>query len=240
MKYAIIAAGEGARLAAEGIAVPKPLVKVGGERLVDRLLRIFKDNGATEIDVICNDLTPLVSRHLEQLEQQLTEGEPLLRHMVRTTPGSMHSFFALTELIGESSFVLTTVDTLFREAEFGRYVSAFREALAAGYDGVMGVTSFVDDEKPLYVAVDAESNITGYYDAPCAEARYVSAGIYGLTPRALPVLRRCMENGRLRMRQFQRALVEDGCRLRAFEFGTVFDVDHAGDIAKAERFLAAQ
>ena len=37
MKYAIIAAGEGSRLAREGIWEPKPLVEVGGERLIDRL-----------------------------------------------------------------------------------------------------------------------------------------------------------------------------------------------------------
>ena len=59
MKYAIIAAGEGSRLAQEGVSAPKPLVQVGGECLIDRLLRIFMQNSAEEIVVICNDLTPL-------------------------------------------------------------------------------------------------------------------------------------------------------------------------------------
>ena len=49
MKYAIIAAGEGSRLAEEGISAPKPLVKVGGQCLVDRLIRVFLDN---EADII--------------------------------------------------------------------------------------------------------------------------------------------------------------------------------------------
>ena len=52
MRYAIIAAGEGSRLAAEGIAEPKPLVKVGGEALIDRMIRVFMDNDAEEIFVI--------------------------------------------------------------------------------------------------------------------------------------------------------------------------------------------
>ena len=64
MKYAVIAAGEGSRLAAEGIESPKPLVKVGGELLIDRLIRIFMDNDAEEIVIICNDQTTLVARHL--------------------------------------------------------------------------------------------------------------------------------------------------------------------------------
>ena len=49
MKFAIIAAGEGSRLAAEGMEVPKPLVQVGGECLIDRLIRIFMQQQAEEI-----------------------------------------------------------------------------------------------------------------------------------------------------------------------------------------------
>ena len=41
MRYAIIAAGEGSRLAQEGISLPKPLVKINGEAMIDRLIRIF-------------------------------------------------------------------------------------------------------------------------------------------------------------------------------------------------------
>ena len=55
MKYAIIAAGEGSRLAKEGILSPKPLVKVKGEYLIDRLIRVFTQHGATEIVTICNE-----------------------------------------------------------------------------------------------------------------------------------------------------------------------------------------
>ena len=42
MQYAIIAAGEGSRLCHEGIAAPKPLVKVGGECLIDRLVALCR------------------------------------------------------------------------------------------------------------------------------------------------------------------------------------------------------
>ena len=46
MKYAIIAAGEGSRLREEGIKVPKPMVNLRGEMLIERLIRIFKSQGA--------------------------------------------------------------------------------------------------------------------------------------------------------------------------------------------------
>ena len=48
MKYAIIAAGEGSRLAQEGVDVPKPLVKVQDEHLIDRLIRVFMAHDAEE------------------------------------------------------------------------------------------------------------------------------------------------------------------------------------------------
>ena len=157
MKYAIIAAGEGSRLAEEGISVPKPLVKVAGQCLVDRLIRVFLANDAEEIVVVCNDLTPLVDEHLRMIERDGFEGRKIpLRHIVRTTPSSMHSFYEMSQFLKDSPFVLTTVDTIFRDEDFADYIAAFKASLADGSaDGVMGVTDYVDDEKPLYVRATA-------------------------------------------------------------------------------------
>ena len=49
-------------------------------------------------------------------------------------------------------------------------------------EGMMAVTSFVDDEKPLYVETDKEMNITAFLDAPADgrsddESEFVSGGI---------------------------------------------------------------
>jgi len=238
MKYAIIAAGEGSRLANEGITAPKPLVEVAGERLIDRLLRIFMANGATEIVVICNQLTFLVSNHLLELQKHGLNGQPVpLRFIAKTTPSSMHSLWELRPLLGDEPFCLTTVDTIFREEEFGRYVAAFQQMMQTGEaDGLMGVTDYIDDEKPLHVAVDGAMRITGFLDscdAPC----YISGGIYALTSRSLPTLQACIRRGESRMRNFQRALVADGLRLKAWPFTKVLDIDHATDVIKAEEFL---
>lgn len=238
MKYAIIAAGEGSRLAAEGIEAPKPLVKIGRERLIDRLIRVFMANDAEEIVVICNDIATEVSFHLVKLQQDGLEGRPVpLRFIVKSTPSSMHSFFEISGMLGDGPFCLTTVDTIFREEEFTRYISAFREAVSSGkYDGMMGVTDYIDDEKPLYVETDGELNITGFLDRSDS-CRYISGGIYGLTPTAIDTLRSCMKRGESRMRNFQRALISDGRKLKAWPFSKVLDIDHAGDIKKAEDFI---
>ena len=195
-------------------------------------------NDAEEIVVICNDKTTIVSRHLLELEEDGLRGQPVpLQFKVRSTPSSMHSFFQLRELLAGSPFVLTTVDTIFREQEFGQYVKAFKEVLAEGGDGLMGVTNYIDDEKPLYVGTDEAMNVTGFYDANDTQCTYISGGIYGLAPSALETLDDCMERGESRMRNFQRGLVRDGRKLKAFAFSKVLDIDHASDIEKAEAFL---
>lgn len=241
MKFAIIAAGEGSRLSAEGVTEPKPLVTVGGEHIIDRLMRIFMRNGADEIDVICNDRTNLVSEHLLGIEEDGLDGYPIpLQMHVKSTPSSMHSFFELSPRLEGHAFVLTTVDTIFREDEFSEYVKAFRQCLSDGYDGLMGVTSYVDDERPLYVATDDGMGITGFLDDDARHlCKYVSGGIYGLAPNAIDTLRACMSRGESRMRNFQRGLLRDGRRLKAYAFSKVLDIDHKADIAKAEEFLRA-
>ena len=231
MRYAVIAAGEGSRLAQEGMTTPKPLVEIGGECMVDRLVRIFVAAGAKEVCVVCN---PSSEAYIKSRQEA---GAPL-RSIVRTTPSSMHSMYELMPMLeGDEPFVLTTVDTVFRESEFQDYVAAFEKMVAAGEaDGLMGVTTYIDDEKPLYVATDDDLNIRAFLDAD-ENPRYVSGGIYGLTPCALATLRRCVDRGESRMRNFQRALLSDGLQLKAFPFTKVIDVDHAGDIAKAEALL---
>ena len=102
---------------------------------------------------------------------------------------------------------------------------------------MMAVTDYIDDEKPLYVSTDGSLNITGFHDAAVPGCRYISGGIYCLHPSALRILEKCMARGMSRMRNFQRALISDGLRLKAYPFGKIVDVDHAGDIAKAEVFL---
>nr|WP_315090235.1 sugar phosphate nucleotidyltransferase [uncultured Prevotella sp.] len=235
MKFAIIAAGDGSRLAQEGVTEPKPLVKVRGERLIDRLIRIFMGNNATEIVVICNEQMSDVASHLKMIQDKGLNGLPVpLRFVVKSTPSSMHSFYELRHFLREDPFILTTVDTIFDESEFHDYVLSFQDKIAQGVDALMGVTDYIDDEKPLYVGVDNVMRINGYYDTPQADSHFISAGIYGLTAPSLDILEACIEKGESRMRNFQRALVAAGLQIEAYPLTKVFDIDHINDIRKAD------
>lgn len=231
MNYAIIAAGEGSRLVQEGVRLPKPLVNLCGTPMIGRLIDIFMRCNPESLSVIINEHMTEVRQYLESLSL------PVPLHLtVKSTPSSMHSFYEVSRRnFGSGKFCLTTVDTIFREDDFRGYIEAFEADDTA--DGYMAVTPFVDDEKPLYVATDDDLRITGFLDTPADGVKYVSGGIYGLTAPALGVLNDCMDRGVHRMRNYQRALVEAGLRLRAYPIDKIVDVDHAGDIPMAETFI---
>ncbi|MDE6033736.1 MAG: NTP transferase domain-containing protein [Muribaculaceae bacterium] len=233
MHYAIIAAGEGSRLVGEGLNVPKPLVDLDGRPMIKRLIDIMMECGAESLSVIVNEQMTEVREYLEGLRL------PVPFHIVvKSTPSSMHSFYEVSRVFsaGAAKFVLTTVDTIFRPEDFRAYVNAFESS--AQIDGLMGVTDYIEDEKPLYVEVDeADMNILGFKDADYPGSKYISAGIYGLTPKGISVLGQCLEAGVSRMRNYQRALISAGLRLEAFAFGKVIDVDHLSDIQRAKELL---
>lgn len=237
MNFGIIAAGQGSRLVQEGIAMPKPLVEIDGQPMIGRLISIFGRQGAQSVSVIVNEEMKEVAAYLRELAPTLSFP---LNLVVKTTPTSMHSFSELSSLMeGKGRYIITTVDTIFREEDFAGYVEAFRSA-PEDIDGMMAVTSFIDDEKPLYVETGSGNRITAFLDAPRQGVRYVSGGIYGLSQSALPVLARCLRDGVGRMRNFQRALVESGLDLRAYDMNKIVDVDHSSDIASAEAFIRQQ
>jgi len=265
MHYALIAAGEGSRLKEEGIAAPKPLVSIQGMPMIERLIGIFMRNGARNISVICNEQMSEVQEFLRNLSQSdllnATDetGVPYrcsLNVIVRTTASSMHSLAALEEVIPEGRFCLTTVDTIFQESEFSAFVRSFASLDETEGDGLFAVTSFVDDEKPLWVGISPQKSscahgahseelvVTGFFDSidqmDAAENGMVSGGIYCLDTRtAFPVLRDCLSKGQSRLRNYQRALIAAGLKLRAYVFPKIMDIDHVSDIEKAEAWLGS-
>ena len=234
MRFAIVAGGEGARLKAEGAACPKPLVRLYDEPLISRLIRIFALAGAQELVVL---LRPEAEDVKQVIRQVACQYGPSLQIVEAATPSSMHSLYALKPYLQGDPFCLTTVDTVFEEQRFVRFVSEAQHALTKQEaDGCMGVTTYIDDESPLYVQTDTDGLITAFEDTS-KTASYVSAGVYVLQAEALDVLQQCVERGESRLRNFQRALLHHGYKLQACDLGKVADIDHISDIAVAESIL---
>ena len=229
MRFGIISAGRGNRLISEGYGQPKPLVPVNGVPMIERLARIMMRCGADRIAVIVNADNLETVGFLQHLSRELP-----IDLTVKSTPTPMHSLMELSPCLGQDRFCVTTVDTVFSESRFRAMMDEFART---PYDGMMGVTPPVDDEKPLYVSVNEGMMIQGFLDEK-AGCRFVSAGIYALKASALDVLRECVESGQTRMRYFQRQLLESGLKLKAFDMGPVVDVDHVSDVSKAQQIAS--
>jgi len=232
MNYAIIAAGEGSRLKQEGFTDLKPMVSLGGERLIERLIRIFKNNEAESITIIINE----ESQSLKQLLESKKQDNLPIQLIVKSTPSSLHSFYEICQRTPFSELCLTTVDTIFDDRKFSQYISDFNNQKTI--DALMGVTSFVDDEKPLWIEKDSTNMITRYSSQKTQITSVVSGGIYCFRQKAIDLVFKAVERGMSRMRNYQQLLVEQGLQVMAFDFGKIIDIDHVGDIEKAHNMLA--
>ncbi len=228
MKAGIIAAGFGERLRAAGIATPKPLVEVGGRPLIARAIDAAKRAGASRIACIVNAETDRVRRYLETTDFGLP-----LDVVQRTTASSAESFLTLRPLLDDAPFLLLTVDAVIApEALRGLVDAAAARPDAAG---VLGVTTLVDDEKPLWAELDAASRIVTLGDA--TRARHVTAGVYFLKPLVYSLADASGARAWSAFRSFLAGVLAGGHALYGYDVGPAVDVDRPEDVAAAERLL---
>lgn len=230
MEFAIIAAGNSSRMAEDGISIPKPIIPIVGVPMIKRLINAFISNGATSLVVIINEQMSAVKDFMEQLDLTIP-----LNIIVKSTSGSLVSLNEVSQYLKGDKFCIATVDSVFVPAEFDDYIQDFKNDNL--YDGSMAVTTFIEDESPLYVEVDNSMNITDYSNDRPNNVKYISGGIYCLTRKALDVLRDCIDAGVLSTRLYQKRLVQSGLRLKAYPFEKIVDVDHVADIKVAEELI---
>ena len=153
MPYAVVD-GNVYRVLSRYFGIETPIDSTAGKKMCIR---------DRSICIIINEEMSEVRCFLEQQQRQL----PIpLNVIVKSTPDSFHSFYELMPYLqGEGKFCLTTVDPIFREAEFADYIRTFRADESA--DALMAVTDYIDDERPLYVKTADNLRITGYASEMC-------------------------------------------------------------------------
>jgi NDP-sugar pyrophosphorylase family protein len=229
MKAAIIAAGTGERLARGGVLTPKPLVPICGEPMISRVIRASSRVNATSIACVVNDVNPEVASYLRSRRWPVP-----LELVVKTTPNSMESLFALAPILKDEPFLLLTVDAVFGFSALGEFLADARELVHA--QGVLGLTSFVEDEKPLWVGLAEDRRITALGDG-ARPTPYVTAGFYYLSPELFAVMDVARAKRLAAFRQFLGLLLETGFSLYGVPGPKSVDVDRPEDIQRAEAFL---
>lgn len=230
MRAAILAAGVGERLVGAGGTLPKPLVPVAGRPLIDHVLSGVVAAGIREVACIINDRSRDVEAHCREAWTDLR-----FDFVQRTTANSLESLFALAPRLGADRFVLLTTDTIAPPASFAAFVAAAHARPWA--DAVLGVTGFVDDEKPLWVRFDAAGRVTTLGDTVEPKG-WITAGLYVLEPRVFAEVDHAHRHGFAALRQFLGHIVARGYRIEAEPVGKVVDVDRPEDILTAEAYIS--
>jgi NDP-sugar pyrophosphorylase family protein len=219
---AIIAAGEGSRLRRDGLAMPKPMVPVAGIPLVEHTVRNFLAAGIRSLFVIVNEEENDCAEFLRSRFRESASVDVL----VKTTPSSLVSFREVLARTGPGRTLVSTVDAFCPREDF---VSFAEEAARMPEDAlVLGVTPFVDDEKPLWVGLGGGGRVLRV-GGPAGDA--VTAGLY-LVPERVRSLSPDRELGRLR--DFLAWLAEGRVEVFGVTIEKVIDVDRAADLAEAE------
>lgn len=232
MHLGVIAAGDGLRLKEEWVREPKPLVKVLGKTLLERVLIIAKKYKFDSCSLIINEK---FRDEIEKTEILQSFKNITLNYIFKSTPSSLHSLNELTPFLSEDSFCLMTIDSIFAESEFAGFIESARDEKSA--DGLIAVTDFVDDEKPLWVSIDRDDRIQGFKSSQEEGIDYVTGGIYFFREGIIGHTDTALSKNIFRLRNFLQYLIEEGKQLRAFIFSKIVDIDHNKDIAEAEKFL---
>lgn len=228
LEAGIIAAGLGTRLAGSHPGLPKPLVPLAGKPLCHWIASSLMRAGADGITVLHNSSGRAV-------RESLSRGFPDVRwtFLEADTASSWESFRLVCGRLAEraDSFLMSTVDAIVPPSETRRFAEA---CAAAEAEAGLALTSFVDDEKPLWSELDARGRVTALGER-CAKRELVTSGLYFMTASAA---RRMPEAGRFAaLRQFLGHLVDSGSNVHGHVLGKTLDVDRPEDVAQAERFL---
>ena len=146
----------------------------------------------------------------------------------------MESLFSLAPLLKDEPFLLFTVDAVFAFKILERFLAGVLGLNEE--DGVLAVTRFVDDEKPLWVRLGEGHRITGLGDGVLPR-RYVTAGFYYFKPYIFDLIGAARANRLNSLRQFLGLLLASDYSLYGLSVSKTLDVDYPEDIEKAERYL---
>lgn len=218
----VLAGGEGSRLLADGVTVPKALVPIGGVPQVVRMIAACRRSG-------CDDVTCAVR---EELAGPVREAiaDPSVRVVPLRTSTSLHTLDAALAAIPSGPVLCTLVDTVMPAADW----DAMHDAATLALDGaaaVVAVTSFVDDASPLWADVDADGVVRAF--GRRGARPLVTGGVYWLDARARAAAHAAVGAGVQRLRGFLGALLEAGLVVRAVEVTKIVDVDTSADLDAA-------
>jgi choline kinase len=227
IKGGIIAAGQGLRFKQGGVDVPKALISVDGKPLLGWSLSRFIETGIEKMIVIfnrdnCEPCTTYIHENFSDIALEI---------ICKNTVSSFESFYEVLLRGKNEHLLITTVDSIFKPRQFTDFLRFAHEVPRNAL--VLGISGFIDDEKPLYVTLDNNRRIISLGRD---KSEYVTSGVYFLHSS---LIHNKKQKNYSSLRLFLKDMVEQGVPTYGFSLGKTIDVDHPHDLDKAEELVAS-
>jgi len=225
MTAGIFAAGEGRRLKKNFPHTIKPMVRINGKPLLGWMLLLLKKAGFKKVFILLNSRGKPAKEYLRRKNFGLET-----KVLTKDTSSSWESFSLLARNLAKhcDRFLLQTVDSFYPPGEVKKMFSSFPNA-----DMVLGVTSRVCDEKPLWTTINPGKKIVKM-GKNSADKKRATGGIYILSSALCENMAGAAEYSALRQYLENMAPIRN---FFAFEISDGVDVDDERDIPLAEAFL---
>jgi len=233
----LLAAGRGTRLGDLTRTTPKPLLDVGGEPIIFRIIRGLADAGVRDITVITGHLA-------EALEAALGDGRrwSVALRCVRQErlDGTARAAALARPLLGDDPFFVGWGDIVVETANYERVVSA-----GAGTGAAIAVNEVDDPWAGGAVYVDAAMRVLRMVEKPArgtSTTRWNNAGLAVLSAAIWDEVERLgpSARGEYELPQAVAALVAAGHPAVAVPIeGPWFDIGTPESLAEARRYFAS-
>lgn len=229
----ILAAGLGRRLTESGIAIPKPLAPVLGEKtLLDLASEALYESGVKDIYCITN------SHYFQTIRNHVAGGNfPSIEILERNTRSAFHTLMTIQELQGIQNFIVLNVDSTISSKFILRAVQDFQRTtdtvLVYGYTDDDGA-----DQSPLFIEVDHETQRVLALGDNVQRKRFVTSGMYLCSSEVFPIFDEARRRSIITLRDFLGFALQR-CNVVGTYVPDSVDVDTAADLLRAQTLYGA-
>ncbi|HOL61759.1 MAG TPA: sugar phosphate nucleotidyltransferase [Elusimicrobiales bacterium] len=171
----IFAAGKGERLKKDFPDTPKPLIKVGEKTLIEYALDNLLKLNPKDFEILLNpESGPKIIKYLKEKKYSF-------KYVMFDSKTSFESFYTLSNFLKEKdkTVILSTVDTILNHKDLKELLETHIKNKSYM---TLGITEEINDEKPLLVEIDKNSETIKSIGK---SGHYATNGIYVLSHQAI-------------------------------------------------------
>jgi NDP-sugar pyrophosphorylase family protein len=194
----------------------KYLLRVDGEYLIERAIRIAYKSGFQKVYCLINSRDLVVREFLQSKKFDLP-----VEIILQTARSTTNAISTLSEHFLNEPLCLLSADSIFDENEYLNFINC--SFVHEDVDGIIGVATNNNKHRPLYVAMNEDDIILKFTDSS-EGYNWSNGGIYYFTPKIFNELDFAVENGLTEIKKYLSLLVGKGYVLKGHSFSKIIHI----------------